>query len=82
MVMRSDFQERLEQRRRHVLVVLKHHVQAEDGDLIGVERAREALGLRQCVAQRAGAQHLEGGDDDDLALELFERRRLGGFGAR
>ena len=33
--------------------------------------------LRQRVAQRAGAQHLEGDEHDDLALQLLEGQRLG-----
>ena len=53
-------EEGLEQLRRHVLVVLKHHMQADDRDLIVVEGAREALRLRQRVAEGAGALHLEG----------------------
>ena len=62
---------------RHVLVVLEHHVQADDGDLVGGEGAGDASRLRQRVAQRAGAQHLEGDEDDDLALQLLEGQRLG-----
>ena len=70
-------EERLEQGRRHVLVVLEHHVQAENRDLVAVEGAREPLRLRERVAQRAGAQHLEGDEHDDLALERLQRERLG-----
>ena len=64
-------EERLELRRRHVGVVLEHHVQADDGDLIAGEGAGDAAGLRQRMAQGARAQHLEGDEDDDLALQLL-----------
>ena len=45
-------------------------------DLPVVEGARDALRLRQRVAQGAGALHLEGEQDDDAAFQLRERERL------
>ena len=56
-------------------MVLEHGMQADDGDLALVEHLGDPPGLREAMRDAAGAQHLEGHDDHDLALEAVERRR-------
>jgi len=72
-------EEHLERRGRHDRVMLEHCMKPDDGDLRRIEPLRQAFRLRQAMLEAAGAQHLEGHENDDAALQLFERQRLLGI---
>src|SRR3546814_15847224 len=50
-------------------------VQAKHDDIVTAEAFMDAGGLRQAMADAAGAQHLERLDDDHPAVQRIERRR-------
>ena len=69
------FLEELGQRVRLLLVaILEHRMQPDDRDLVGVERGREPGRLGKPMLHRSGAEHLEGRQDDDFALERLQRQ--------
>src|SRR3546814_1816897 len=65
----------LERCRALGFVMLEDAVQTKHDDIVTAEAFMDAGGLRQAMADAAGAQHLERLDDDHPAVQRIERRR-------
>jgi hypothetical protein len=55
--------------------MLKDRVETHDGDLCGIECARDALGLGDAILDTAWAEHLEGVQGDDTTAKIRKRKR-------